>query len=223
MSVGATWRRIAWTLRGTARLSRGISFKTRQTEACRSAIDLSTSAIRSASIFGALVASGNALLEGIACHAFGTVANGVSTIELTKCFVSTGVRVTGVNGHVTSLVGVAVIASWAFTRGFVVLDNAFGIASTVARRSAFLVNTCLRIVTLTIRFASLLLRTFDVSVAGVTWMAFALVGVIFGDTQRVVSARVFAARVDADSVQTVAELFWWAILVVLADWNVIFD
>lgn len=223
LSVWATWRWIARTLWGTTGLSWGSSFKSRQTEACRPAIYLSTSTVRSASVFGALVASGNALLEGVACHAFGTVANGVSTVELTKGLVSARVRVTGIRGHITSLVGVAVIASWAFARGFVVFDNAFGIAATVARARAFLVNTCLRIVTLTIRFASLLLRALDVSVAGVAWMAFTLVGVIFGNTQRVVSARVFAARVNADSVQTITELLWWAVLVVLTDRNVVFD
>jgi hypothetical protein len=46
---------------------------------------------------------------------------------------------------------------------------------------------------------------------------------IFGDTQCVISARILTAWIYADSVQTVAELFWWAVLVVLADWDVVFD
>lgn len=163
------------------------------------------------------------MLEGVTCHALGTVANGVSSVEFTKGFVSARVRITGISGHIASLVGVAIIAGRAFARGFVVLDHAFGIDATVAGGSALSVNTCLRIITLTIRFASLLLRTFDVSVAGETWMAFAFECVIFGNTQCIISARIFTAWIYADSVQTVAELFWWAVLVVLADWNVVFD
>lgn len=133
------------------------------------------------------------------------------------CVKSTWIGVTWILWWTAAHRGIAIVAWWALADATMIHHIAKGKGTTLTRRSTFAVDACLAGITLGVRSTAQGLLTLYISIAQESRQATAIDAVIDGHTLGILATRILLARIDATTIETIAELVRRTILIVLAD------
>jgi hypothetical protein len=134
LSVRTTNVSVTWVIGRLALLSRRIAFKVGQTIAHDLSVNNAATAVRTTRVLRALLSLGNALVEGITGHVFGTHANGTAFVEFAESILTARIGHAGVQVSIAGSEWISTIAFRTCATHFMILNGALGIGTTIAWR-----------------------------------------------------------------------------------------
>lgn len=158
-----------------------------------------------------------AIFKWVSSQAFRAEANRVATIQFAEGVYSTWIRLAWIRWWNAAQNRIACVSVRTQANRSVIDDIAQGIRAALARRTALSVDTSLARTALGITATSLQTGTFDVRISNEAIQASTLNAMIERCTLCVFAARIDRTRIDASTVQAIAQFRRRAIFIVLAD------